>query len=183
MWEEVSISAAGSGRVLSFSVIAIYPSRIHPTRTSVTLAEGGSAETPHGRWLFLRTLQNELRPNQAKATVQPIAIASAADANLSSVIFSVFLKRGAAEAEGHDQKNHSRHLQPELVGDMQEGPGRRLDGAHDGAERAVAARLLARDPRHHPNLSPSGNFAHGLDFNSLRRYNDATLVTGEPLRR
>lgn len=46
--------------------------------------------------------------------------------------------------------------------------------AHDGAECAVASGLASGDLGHDSQFSEGRNFAHSLDFNSPRRYNDAT---------
>ena len=51
---------------------------------------------------------------------------------------------------------------------------RGAQAAHDGAERAVAPSLASGDLGHDSQLSEGRNFAHSLDFNSPRRYNDAT---------
>ena len=99
------------------------------------------------------------------------------------MIFSVFLDRSAAKTQGHHEEDNPRNLKPQLMQGVSERPCRGADGAHDGTERAAAARLVPRNPRHNARFSPGRNFAHGLDFNSLRRYNDATYVGGEPLRR
>lgn len=100
--------------------------------------------------------------------------------HLACVIFRIFLPRGAAEAKSHDEKDDSGHLEPQLVHNVTEGARRRADRAHDGAERAASSGLLAGNPRHRSHFAPGGNFAHDLDFNSLQRYNDATLRSSEP---
>ena len=56
-------------------------------------------------------------------------------------------------------------------------------GASRGPHRPAALGLLCGHPRHHPQLSCRRNLAHGLDFNSLRRYNDANLRRGRNRRR
>ncbi len=59
---------------------------------------------------------------------------------------------------------------------LSEGAGRRANGAGHCPHHPAALGLLARHARHHPQLLCRRNFAHGLDFNSLGRYNDANLV-------
>ena len=56
-------------------------------------------------------------------------------------------------------------------------------GAHGSPHRSqnrvdcpAASRLLPGHPRHNPRFSPARDLAHGLDFNSLRRYNGAALL-------
>jgi hypothetical protein len=101
--------------------------------------------------------------------------------------FSVLLHSGSGKAKGHDEEKESHHLQPQLVGGAPERSRGGADRAHDRAERTVAYGLL---PGHlpgnsgrHPELSKSRNLVHGLDFNSLRRYNDAALGSGVPENR
>ncbi len=55
------------------------------------------------------------------------------------------------------------------------GASRGRQGASRGLHRPAAFRLLRRNPCRHSQLSCRGNLAHGLDFNSLRRYNDPSL--------
>ena len=98
------------------------------------------------------------------------------------MIFPVFLDRSAAKTQGHHEEDNPRNLKPQLVQRAPERACRGTDGAHDGAERAAAARLVPCNPRYDACPSPGRNFAHGLDFNSLRRYNDATRDGGEPFR-
>jgi hypothetical protein len=57
-----------------------------------------------------------------------------------------------------------------------EGAARGRHGAGRCPHRPAAFGLLRRHPRHHPYLLCCRNLAHGLDFNSLRRYNDANLL-------
>ena len=90
------------------------------------------------------------------------------------MIFPVLLHSGSGETEGHDEKNDSSHFQPQLVGGAAERSQSRANPAHDRVERAAASGLLPGDARHHAQLLQGRNFAHALDFNSLRRYNDAT---------
>jgi hypothetical protein len=45
---------------------------------------------------------------------------------------------------------------------------------HHRAKGAAASGLLPSHPRDYSQLSYGRNLAHGLDFNSLRGYNDAT---------
>jgi hypothetical protein len=96
----------------------------------------------------------------------------------SGVIFPVFLHGGAGKAECHDEENDSDHFQPQLVGCARERSHDRASTCHQRAERAAAACLLPRNTRRRAQLLERRNFAHGLDFNSLWRYNDATSGDG-----
>jgi hypothetical protein len=89
------------------------------------------------------------------------------------MILSVFLHRRGGKTDRHDKKNESGNFKPELMQYTPKSACRAADRAHDGVKRAAPARLIARNPHHDARLVPSRNFAHGLDFNSLRRYNDA----------
>ena len=94
------------------------------------------------------------------------------------------LANGASgKAESHDEEEESHDLEPQLVSGAPYGAARGADAAHDRVKRAVAPSLASRDLGHDPQLSEGRNFTHGLDFNSLRRYNDATrrAATGEPI--
>ena len=57
------------------------------------------------------------------------------------------------------------------------------DPAHDGVQGAVAPGQPPNDPPHRPQFLPGRDFAHGLDFISLWRYNDPTGACGESFRR
>jgi len=95
----------------------------------------------------------------------------------------VFADKGQ-DAEGRNrQEQCPGDLEPELPEGVTKRAQRRAHSAHDGVERAAAPSLLPGDPRHYSELLPGRNFAHALDFNSLRRYNDGTAVSGEPFRR
>jgi len=91
-------------------------------------------------------------------------------------------ERDSAEGRNH-QKHCARDLEPKLVQRAAERADRGAHSAHNSVERAAAPGLLAGNPRHHSQLLPSRNFAHGLDFNSLQSYNDATAGSGEPFHR
>jgi hypothetical protein len=93
---------------------------------------------------------------------------------LSSMILSVFLENRSGEAGGHQQENHSRDFQPELVQGAAKGSGSGAGSRHQGIEGAAALHLLAGNAGHHSSFAPVGNFTHALDFTSLRRYNDPT---------
>jgi hypothetical protein len=88
------------------------------------------------------------------------------------MIFSVFSYRSTAKAEGHYQENEAGDFKPELVQHASDGACRGSHRTNSGFNRAVAASLFAGHPRHNAGFLPSRNFAHGLDFNSLRGYNE-----------
>jgi hypothetical protein len=90
------------------------------------------------------------------------------------MVFSVFLHRGTGKGEGHEEEDESGNLEPQLVSGAPYGAAGGADPAHDRVERAVASSLASGDLGHDPQLPEGRNFAHNLDFNSLRRYNDAT---------
>ena len=96
------------------------------------------------------------------------------------MILSIFPDRGTAKEEGHHQENEAHDLKPELVQHAAGGAGRGAHGTGGGFDGAAAAYLIACHPHRDTCFSPTGNFAHGLDFNSLRRYNEPTQVGGEP---
>jgi hypothetical protein len=73
------------------------------------------------------------------------------------------------------QENKARNLQPQLMQHPSQGAARRGDGAGRRSHRPAALGLLPRYPRHRPELSCRRNLAHALDFNSLRRYNGASV--------
>ncbi len=94
------------------------------------------------------------------------------------MIFPVLLQCAARETECHEEKNNSSYFQPELVAARDEGPQGGANRAFCRTERAAAAGLLADIvpgyTRRCAQLLERRNFGHGLDFNSLGRYNDAT---------
>jgi len=102
---------------------------------------------------------------------------------VSRLILRVLAHQVKSAKYRQGQKHRARHFQPQNVGHL---PKRSRRGARPLQHRApgAAARSLLREqpPRHArgcPQLPCGRNVAHGLDFNSLRRYNDAT----EPGRR
>jgi hypothetical protein len=96
------------------------------------------------------------------------------------VIFPVFPERARHETEGHHQENNSSYFEPKLVGGARESSQSCANRALYRAERAAAAGSLAGivpgNTRRYAQLLERRNFAHGLDFNSLGRYNDATCA-------
>jgi SAM-dependent methyltransferase len=98
------------------------------------------------------------------------------------MIFPVLFHGGSGKAEGHDEEKESRNLQPQLMGRAAKRSRRGADPAHHCAERATASGLLSSivpgNSGHHAQPSQGRNFIHGLDFNSLWRYNDATCRSG-----
>jgi hypothetical protein len=98
------------------------------------------------------------------------------------MIFPVLLHRCAGKAERHDEEKEPHNLEPQLVGRARERPRSGADCAHQRPQRTVASGLLAGNSGRRSELSQGRNFIHGLDFNSLRRYNDATRGCGDPFR-
>ena len=76
-----------------------------------------------------------------------------AEARLTGMVFPILFHACAPEAESHHKKNDSCNFEPELVGGTSKGAGGGAHGAHDRAQRAVAAGLLSCDPRHSADLS------------------------------
>ena len=77
----------------------------------------------------------------------------------------------------------ARKIVPQLVQRVSKRPGRGAYTTYDRAERAVASSVFVRDTGCRAQLSQDRNIAHGLDFNSLRSYNDATQASDEPFPR
>jgi hypothetical protein len=96
-------------------------------------------------------------------------------ARLPGLIFRIFVGQRNPAAGRYQQENKPRNLQPQLMQHPPKGASRRRNRAGGGPHRPAAFGLLRRHPRHHPYLLCRRNLAHGLDFNSLRRYNDANL--------
>ena len=94
---------------------------------------------------------------------------------MAGMIFAVLLESGAAEAQSHHQKNQAGDLEPELVQRVTKRAPRGANSAPYRIDGTAAPGLLPGDSRHQAYFAPSRNFAHALDFNSLQRYNDATL--------
>jgi hypothetical protein len=92
------------------------------------------------------------------------------------MIFSILLHSGAGKAERHEEEKQSHNLQPQLVSGAPERSRRGADRAHQRPERAIASGLLAGNSGRRSQLLQGRNFIHGLDFNSLRRYNDERLA-------
>jgi hypothetical protein len=101
-------------------------------------------------------------------------------ANLSRMKFRVLAEESKYAKSRHRQKYSSHDFEPQLVRHAGKRPQRRRNGPLGGADGAIAPGLLACNSRHHAELLPGRNFAHALDFSSLRRYNDPTAVRGEP---
>ncbi len=95
------------------------------------------------------------------------------------MVFAVLLHCGTSKGEGHEKENESNDLEPQLVSGASERAGRGADPRYDRVEGAVAPGPAPGDLSYDPQLSEGRNFAHGLDFNSLWRYNDATRGIGE----
>lgn len=134
----------------------------------------------YGRWLFLRTLQNELSPNQANASVKQLAIASR-PGEVREVEYFMYSRTRAVPPKIAIVKNSVP------VTSSQSWCAARVN------ERSVVFTPLitaftvrlrpARSPATRattPNFRKAETLLTILDFNSLRRYNDPTLASGEP---
>ncbi len=104
-------------------------------------------------------------------------------ASARSMIFFILFEGGTGKTEGHQEENQAHHLEPELVRRASERATGGAHTAHHRVERTASSGLLPGDPCYHAELSECRNLAHGLDFNSLRRYNDATPGDGDPANR
>jgi len=69
------------------------------------------------------------------------------------MVFPILFHARARKTQSHYEENHSCHLEPQLVCGAPEGPSGGADGAHHRAQPAVAAGLLAGNPRHRSELS------------------------------
>src|ERR1700722_1522020 len=94
MWEDVSISVEVSGRALDFSVIVFYW-RFLP---------GFYSKRQTHCLLFLRTRQNELRPNQPNARVKPAATATR-PAVVWPAVYFVYWRTSAARPDSAITRN------------------------------------------------------------------------------
>ena len=93
---------------------------------------------------------------------------------MSASVLHRFADRGGATENRHGQKYRAGYFQPQLVGRAPERSGCGAGPAHHRIDGAAASGLLPGYPRDHSQLSNGRNLIHGLDFNSLRGYNDAT---------
>ncbi len=94
---------------------------------------------------------------------------------LPAMVFPILFCRGARETQSHNQEHNPCNLQPQLVQYAAESPPGSGGGLGGRAHRPAALGQLRCHPRRHCYLSSSRNLAHGLDFNSLQRYNGANL--------
>jgi hypothetical protein len=99
------------------------------------------------------------------------------------VIFGIFPCCSAGAAGRHHQKNQPRHLQPQLMQDPSEGAARRSYRAACRPDNPIALGLLGRNPGNNPEFFCWRDVTHGLDFNSLRRYNMRNLRCVETVPR
>jgi hypothetical protein len=95
---------------------------------------------------------------------------------LPSAVFHVLTRQRAGAEESNEQKQRARYFEPELVRRMTKGAQGRFRAAQNGIQRAAAASLLVGDASNGSKFLQIRNFRHGLDFNSLRRYNDASVL-------
>jgi len=97
---------------------------------------------------------------------------------VSSLVFPILTRQSEAAERRHKQEHRARHFQPQNVGHLPERPRRRARPLQHRAPGAAAHGLFGKQlPRHArgcPQLPCGRNVVHGLDFNSLRRYNGAT---------
>jgi hypothetical protein len=102
---------------------------------------------------------------------------------VSCLVFLILTRQGEAAKYRHRQEHSAGHFQPQNMGQLPKRPcGRTRPLPHrvpDAAARGLFGKQLSRHARGCPQLPCGRNVVHGLDFNSLRRYNDAT----EPGRR
>jgi hypothetical protein len=93
------------------------------------------------------------------------------------------MRRSDAAAARHHQEYQARNLKPQLVKDATQSPRRGKDRLLRRTDDPAALSLLRGYSRHHSQLPCGRNLVHGLDFNSLRRYNNANLCPRETVRR
>jgi len=95
--------------------------------------------------------------------------------NPPGLVLRILFCCGKPATSRHHQENQPRNLQPQLMQHPSQGPRHRSSGLSRGPHHPAALDLLRGHAPHHPDLSCPRNLAHGLDFNSLQRYNDASL--------
>ena len=101
----------------------------------------------------------------------------------SCLVFLILTRQCKSAEHRHGQEHRARHFQPQHMSHL---PERSCRGARslphripDAAPRGLFGKQLPGHARGCPQLPCGRNVVHGLDFNSLRRYNGAT----EPGRR
>ena len=99
---------------------------------------------------------------------------------LSRMESRVLAKKSEGAESRHRQKHGPHHFEPKLMRDARKRTQRGRDRTLPGADRAISSSLLSCHPRHNAEFLPGSYFAHGLDFNSLEVYNDATDALSEP---
>jgi hypothetical protein len=99
-------------------------------------------------------------------------------ARLSRMKFCVLAKKSKSAQARHGQKYRSYHFEPKLVRDTPKRPQCRANRPSGSADGAIPPCLFARHSRNYADFLPARNFAHALDFSSLRRYNDRTAIAG-----
>jgi hypothetical protein len=119
------------------------------------------------------------QPKPGKCYGEANCSRQAAAAPATGMILFVLLHSGGRKTDGQEKENNPGHLQPQLVCGASERSTRGADAAHDRGECTAPSGLLPGHPRYHPQLPQSRNLVHGLDFNSLRGYNGATLENGD----
>ena len=95
----------------------------------------------------------------------------------SGLVFCIFMRQRDAAEASHREENKPCYLKPKLV---QDAPERSRSSTHRRSNCVDCATAFGMLPRqtscysgNYSELSCCGNLAHGLDFNSLWRYNGA----------
>jgi hypothetical protein len=82
------------------------------------------------------------------------------ETDLPRLILRVFMRPGHSAAGCDHQKYQPRNLQPQLMEDVAQSACCGCDRAAQGAYSSAPFRLLARDPRHYPQLLCGRNLIH-----------------------
>jgi hypothetical protein len=195
MWEDVSTSAARFGApALTVSAI-ITLSCIDETFSFRSArdschSEARSAEepavhaaprtpppSPRPTPTLLPHLPERTHPKPGKGHGEANCNHHAPQSSTTRLVLRILFSRSESATRRHHQKNQPRNLKPQLMQHAPERPGGRRNCLRHGPCRPAALDLLPGHARHYPQLSCRRNLAHGLDFNSLRRYNGASLRT------
>ena len=97
--------------------------------------------------------------------------------NSSGLVFCIFVRQRDAAKASHREENKPCYLKPKLVKHAPERSRSSTRRRSNCSDCATALGMLPRQTSRHSGndsqLSCRGNLAHGLDFNSLWRYNGA----------
>lgn len=83
-----------------------------------------------------------------------------AESHLSRLIPGVFVRPGCSAAGGHQQEDHSRNLQPQLMQNAPASADRGRDGAAERADGSAALCLLRGNTGHYSQLLCGCNLTH-----------------------